>query len=158
MPLLRKMLIVLLPAGLFFLFSGCQSNTLFTGLVNVRGAWAKGDAAKFVVEVPDTVTVYNFFVDVRHTVKYRYSNLYLFMQTRFPDSTYTRDTLELVLATPEGKWLGKGWGKVKEDHVLVRKGFRFPEKGKYEFFIWQGMRTDTLKAVRSVGIDIEKAD
>ncbi len=158
MSLFRQIWFLVLPAGLLFLLSGCQRSTLFTGMVDVQGGWAKEDAAKFVVQVPDTVTLYDFFVDIRHDVTYRYSNLYLFMQTRFPDSTFTRDTLELVVATPEGKWLGKGWGRVKEDHVLVRSKFRFPQKGKYEFLIWQGMRTDTLKSIRSVGIDIEKAD
>ena len=108
--------------------------------------------------VTDTTALYNFYIDIRHTGKYRYSNLYLFMQTQFPNGTYTRDTLEITLATPEGKWLGKGWGGIKEDHVPVRSKFRFPAAGKYEFMIWQGMRTDTLRAVRSVGIDIEKVE
>jgi gliding motility-associated lipoprotein GldH len=148
----------ILSGMLLLVFAGCGRHTLFSGTVQVHDAWAKGDAARFEVTVPDTVTAYNFYVDVRHTVKYRYSNLYLFMQTRFPRQTFTRDTLEITLATPEGKWLGKGWGKIKEDHVLVRSKFRFPVAGKYEFLIWQGMRTDTLKAVRSVGIDIEKVD
>ncbi len=151
------MFLILSGVSVLFL-AGCGRHTLFTGMVDVRDAWAKGDAARFEVTVPDTDTRYNFYIDVRHTGKYRYSNLYLFMQTRFPDSTYTRDTIEITLATPDGKWLGKGWGEIKEDHVLVRHGFSFPLPGKYEFMIWQGMRADTLKAVRSVGIDIEKVD
>ncbi len=152
-------MLLLLFSGLLLLFlAGCGHHTLFTGMVDLQDAWAKEDAARFEVTVPDTTTRYDFYIDVRHTGKYRYSNLYLFMQTRFPEGTYTRDTLEITLATPEGKWLGKGWGEIKEDHVLVRAGFRFPVKGKYVFLLWQGMRTDTLKALRSVGIDIEKVD
>jgi gliding motility-associated lipoprotein GldH len=154
---IRNKLFLLLFAA-WFLLAGCHSNVLYSGMVKTAGAWARQDAARFVVPVNDTTALYNFYIDIRHTGKYRYSNLYLFMQTHFPNRTYTRDTLEITLATPEGKWLGKGWGEIKEDHVLLRSRFRFPVKGNYEFMIWQGMRTDTLRAVQSVGIDIEKVE
>jgi len=149
---------ILLPAlfvAMFFL-SGCNSSTLFTQAVNFHNSWPKDKAAKFVVPVSDTLSLFNFYVDIRHTGKYRYSNLYLFMQTRFPNGTYTRDTLEIMLANVQGKWLGKGWGEIKEDHVLLKPKLRFPMAGDYEFLVWQAMRVDTLKAITSVGIDIEK--
>ena len=158
MTLLRNKLSLLLFATAWFLLAGCHSGVLYSGVVKTGDAWASRDAARFVVPVTDTTALYNFYIDIRHTGKYRYSNLYLFMQTQFPNGTYTRDTLEITLATPEGKWLGKGWGGIKEDHVPVRSKFRFPATGNYEFMIWQGMRTDTLRAVRSVGIDIEKVE
>jgi len=148
---------LLVVIGFLFLMSSCQQNTLFAGAVSLNGNWPKESAAKFVVSVSDTLSLYDFYVNIRHTEKYRYSNLYLFMQTKFPNKTYTRDTLEIILANPEGKWMGKGWGKIKEDHVLLKSKFRFPLKGKYEFMIWQGMRADTLQAIQSVGIDIEKS-
>ena len=155
---LRNKLFLLFFAASWFLLAGCHSDVLYSGMVKTGNAWPRQDAARFVVPVNDTTALYNFYVDIRHTGKYRYSNLYLFMQTHFPNGTYTRDTLEITLATPEGKWLGKGWGEIKEDHVLLRSRFRFPVKGNYEFMIWQGMRTDTLRAVQSVGIDIEKVE
>ncbi|UBM63315.1 gliding motility lipoprotein GldH [Candidatus Sulfidibacterium hydrothermale] len=148
--------LLLIIIGLLF-FTSCRRSTLFAGAVPLNGVWPKESAAKFVIPVSDTVSLYDFYVNIRHTQKYRYSNLYLFMETLFPNKTYTRDTLEIMLANPEGKWLGKGWGKIKEDHVLLKSKFRFPLKGKYTFLIWQGMRTDTLHAVQSVGIDIEKS-
>jgi len=142
-------------AALFFLTS-CNRNTLYTGIVDIRSGWPKDNAVKFVVPVKDTLSLYNFYIDIRHTTQYRFSNLYLFMETHFPGGKYTRDTLEIMLATVQGKWIGKGWGEIKEDHVLLRHNLRFPLTGNYEFLIWQGMRKDTLKAIKSVGIDIEK--
>ncbi len=150
-----KILLPSLFAAMFFL-AGCNSSTLFTQAVNFHNYWPKNKAAKFVVPVADTLSSFNFYINIRHTGKYRYSNLYLFMQTRFPNGTYTRDTLEIMLANVQGKWLGKGWGEIKEDHVLLKSKLRFPMSGDYEFLIWQAMRVDTLKAIRSVGIDIEK--
>ncbi len=140
------------------LFAGCSRSTLFTQAVNFHDSWPKEKAAKFVVPVKDTLSPFNFYINIRHTGKYRFSNLYLFMQTRFPNGTYTRDTLEIILANVQGKWLGKGWGEIKEEHVLLKSKLKFPMIRNYEFLVWQAMRVDTLKAIRSVGIDIEKDD
>jgi len=152
-----KILIPLLLVAMLFL-AACNRTTLFTQAVNFHDLWPKDKAAKFVVPVKDTLSPFNFYINIRHTGKYRYSNLYLFMQTRFPNGTYTRDTLEIMLANVQGKWLGKGWGEIKEDRILLKSKLRFPMSGDYEFLIWQAMRVDTLKAIRSVGIDIEKND
>jgi len=146
----------LLVAVLFM--AGCNRSTLFTQAVNFHDVWPKDKAAKFIVPVKDTLSPFRFYIDIRHTGKYRYSNLYLFMQTRFPNGTYTRDTLEIMLANVQGKWLGKGWGEIKEDRILLKPKLRFPMSGDYEFLVWQAMRVDTLKAIRSVGIDIVKDD
>lgn len=151
---------ILLPSFLVVMLflAGCNRFTLFTRAVNFHDLWPKDKAAKFVVPVKDTLSPFNFYINIRHTGKYRYSNLYLFMQTRFPNGTYTRDTLEIMMANVQGKWLGKGWGEIKEDHILLKSKLQFPMPGDYEFLIWQAMRVDTLKAIRSVGIDIEKND
>lgn len=152
-----KILLPLLLVAILFL-AACNGTTLFTQAVNFHDSWPKDKAAKFTVPVEDTLSLFNFYIDIRHTGKYRYSNLYLFMQTRFPNGTYTRDTLEIMLANVQGKWLGKGWGEIKEDRILLKSKLRFPMSGDYEFMMWQAMRVDTLKAIRSVGVDIEKDD
>jgi gliding motility-associated lipoprotein GldH len=150
-----KILLPSLFAAMFFMV-GCNRTTVFTQAVNFHDSWPKEKAARFMVPVKDTLSPVDFYINIRHTGKYRYSNLYLFMQTRFPNGTYTKDTLEIMVADVQGKWLGKGWGEIKEDHVLLKRKLRFPMRGDYEFLIWQAMRVDTLKAIRSVGIDIEK--
>ncbi len=139
-----------------FLLAGCTRSVLFSQAVSLQDTWPKEQAAKFIVPVSDTTSHFNFYIDIRHTAKYRYSNLYLFMQTRFPNGTYTKDTLEIMLADVQGKWLGKGWGEIKEDQILLKPRLQFPMPGNYEFLIWQAMRVDTLKAIRSVGLDVEK--
>ncbi|VAW30210.1 hypothetical protein MNBD_BACTEROID07-916 [hydrothermal vent metagenome] len=151
---------ILLPSFLIavLFLTACSRRTLFTQAVNFHDSWPKDKAAKFTVPVTDTLSLFDFYIDIRHTGRYRYSNLYLFMQTRFPNGTYTKDTLEIMLANVQGKWLGKGWGEIKEDRILLKSKLRFPMSGDYEFMVWQAMRTDTLKAIRSVGIDIEKDD
>jgi len=80
------------------------------------------------------------------------------MNTKFPNDNMSRDTLEFILADIEGKWLGKGWGSVKENSILISSDMRFPLAGTYEFKIQQAMRQDTLKGIKNIGIRIAPSE
>jgi len=148
----------LIPVLLAILLVSCSHGVLLDQTTNVNGHWFKDNPKEFDVTISDSLTTYNFYLNVRHTTDYRYSNLYLFLQTRFPNGNLTRDTLQLILANNEGKWLGKGWGSVKEDQILLKHNLRFPFKGNYKFTIWQAMRADTLKGIRDIGLRIERTN
>ncbi len=140
------------------LITSCGRHTLYQKHVGIEnGRWFKDNLAHFDVTVNDTAKRYDFFVTIRHNTDYRYSNLYLFLTTQFPDSTFTRDTLECVLADNSGKWFGKGWSNVKEDNILIRHGLKFPESGQYQFYFQQAMRQDTLKNILDIGINISES-
>lgn len=151
----KRWLIPLL--GMIVLLSSCGRGVLFDDSMSLHNAWYMNDPVVFDVSVNDTVQGYNFYLNLRHNNNYRYSNLYIFLQTEFPNHHVTRDTLQFILADPSGKWLGKGWGKIKEDHILLKQNLRFPLKGRYRFSLWQGMRNDTLKGIEDVGLQIERA-
>ena len=88
-------------------------------------------------------------------IYYAYRNLYLFLTTRLPNNNRTRDTLELILADPQGNWLGKGFGALHDNQILVRRNLSFPLAGRYTFSLQQAMRQDVLEGVADVGIRIE---
>lgn len=148
----------LVPVLLAMLLVSCSGGVIFDNSANVNGHWYKDNPKEFEVMVPDSLATYNFYLNIRHTTEYRYSNLYLFLQTRFPNGHFTRDTLQLILANNEGRWLGKGWGSVKEDQIILRHNLRFPLKGGYKFTIWQAMRADTLKGIQDIGLRIERTN
>ncbi len=155
----RKTSKVILLAGILLVMAACGRSSLYDEMVTLpEEGWYKDELAKFEVMIDDTVQGYDFYLNIRNDVEYRYSNLYLFMITRFPNGNVSRDTLECILATPEGKWLGKGWGAVKENTLLLNPNMRFPLKGKYEFLFQQAMRTDTLKNITDIGIRIIKSE
>jgi gliding motility-associated lipoprotein GldH len=145
--------------GILFVLAACSRSSMYDEQVTLpQEGWYKDELARFEVMVDDTIQGYDFFLNIRNNVEYRYSNLYLFMITKFPNGNISRDTLECILATPEGKWLGKGWGAVRENTLLLNPNMRFPLKGKYEFLFQQAMRTDTLKDIRDIGIRITKSE
>ena len=95
-------------------------------------------------------------LNVRHLENYRYSNLFVFMHTEFPNGNVTHDTIECMLAMPDGRWMGKGSGTFRSAKVLLNPALRFPLKGDYHFEIEQAMREKELKGITDIGICFEK--
>ncbi|GAB1419487.1 gliding motility lipoprotein GldH [Bacteroidales bacterium] len=119
------------------------------------GSWPITQKERYGFEVADTTATYRIFFHVRNSSDYRYSNLYLFMTTQFPNGNLTRDTLECILALPDGQWTGKGVGKLKENLILLNSGLKFPLPGKYIVDIQHAMREETLVGITDIGIRIE---
>lgn len=139
--------------------ASCDFNYTYNKNVDIAdGKWFKDEAARFEVLIEDSITQQNFYLNLRNDTKYRFSNLFVFLTTHFPNGNITRDTIECVLADNSGKWLGKGWGNIKENKILLNQNLRFPLTGRYEFFIQQAMRVDTLEGIHSVGLAFEKTE
>lgn len=153
---LQSLILILLST---IALSSCDFNSVYNENVSLKDIkWDKDQAVRFDVQITDSLANYNFYLNLRNTTDYRYSNLYVFLMTRFPNGNTTRDTIEIVLADTEGRWLGKGWSNLKENNILLKKGLRFPLNGNYVFFIQQAMRVDTLEGIRNVGLQIDKID
>ena len=150
---------IFLLIGMSIVLFACNMNSIYDESITIeKNSWYKEDLAKFEVAIDDTLQTYDFYVNIRNTTDYRYSNLYIFLNTRFPNNNLSRDTIEFMLADIEGKWLGKGWGAVKENSILLSTNMRFPLKGIYEFRLQQAMRVDTLKGISNVGIRVTPAE
>jgi len=134
-----------------------NSRILDENIDFVNETWYKDSALVFNIEVEDTLAIYNIFINNRITRQYEYSNLYLFIDTEFPNSITIRDTMECVLLDPSGKFLGKGFGSVWSNKIRYRTNIRFPYSGNYKFTIEQAMRDEQLEHILSAGIRIEKA-
>ncbi len=142
---------------LFFVFQSCDSRRVFDESITLQNQeWNRAELLKYKVNIDDTLALNNFFVVMRNTSDYPFSNIYFFMNTHFPDGKIARDTLECFLADQDGKWLGKASGSLWTCKVLFRQGFRFPTKGSYTFELEQAMRVVNLKGLSEIGIRIEK--
>lgn len=140
-----------------FVMSSCSSRMMYDESVVIPEAkWDNKNVPYFDVKVEDTISVYSFALNVRHMENYRYSNLYIFLHTTFPNGNVTHDTIECTLAYPDGSWVGKGSGSMRSDKILLNPNLRFPLGGVYHFEIEQAMRDDILKGIADIGISIEK--
>jgi gliding motility-associated lipoprotein GldH len=121
-----------------------------------KSVWNSKDKATFNVMITDIRSSYNFYFNLRNSGDYPFSNIYLFLQTVFPDGRISRDTIECQLADYDGKWLGTGISDVKFNRFLFQKGVRFQQKGQYIFQVEQAMRVSDLKGISDIGIRLEK--
>jgi len=157
---LRKLIpeLKLLSVSFLLLFLlACDSNKLFEKNTNIYNSlWSRLELISFEVPEKDTIKKYNLYLNIRNNTDYAFSNLYLFMNTIYPDKKVSRDTIECILADKNGKWYGKGWGKYRLLNLQLGKNIRFPQKGTYTFQLEQAMRKDTLENITDIGIRIEK--
>ena len=153
---LPKFSIVTLIVGLTLAFTACTSSNYNKRNVIPEAEWAQENRIAFDVNIDDTINGYVFGLELRHLENYRYSNLFVFLHTTMPNGNHTRDTIECTLATPEGRWIGKSSGSMRDLRIPLNPGLQFPLKGNYHFEIEQAMREPVLKGISDIGIFIEK--
>lgn len=139
------------------LMSCGDKNVIFDESVVIdNSSWNNQDMPYFDVNVEDTLSTYTFYFNIRHLENYRYSNFYMFLHTTFPNGNQTHDTIECILAYPDGRWIGKGTGSMRNNTILLNQNLRFPLKGEYHFEIEQAMREPTLEGITDVGVRFER--
>jgi gliding motility-associated lipoprotein GldH len=133
----------------------CDQRVVYDEYVRIDDGWRWQDAREFTVDVSDTLSLHNIYVQVRHTVEYPMSNLYLFVHVKGPTGQHKKDTVNMILAEPGGEWIGRGSGNLRELQLLFRKQTQFSMPGTYVFTLEQAMRNPELP-VTNLGIRIER--
>ncbi|MEO9533621.1 MAG: gliding motility lipoprotein GldH [Crocinitomicaceae bacterium] len=138
------------------LLTSCDSNRIYDESFKVDSdGWHSDDIKSFSFDIQDTVSALSLYINVRTSTDYPYSNMYLFLHSEYADGYSDKDTLEFILAQPDGKWLGESSGTVVENKMLISRGGRFATAGKYTFKIEHAMREDILPEVLDVGFRVE---
>jgi gliding motility-associated lipoprotein GldH len=142
---------------LLFVLVSCDRNRVYEENTAIpEGTWSSAERISFQADISDNTIPYNVFIIIRNGTDYPFSNLYLFLNTTFPDGKNSRDTIECMLADYDGRWLGSGSGSVKFNRFQLKKGVRFPLKGRYRFEFEQAMRVKDLKGIVDLGLRIER--
>ena len=80
-------------AVLFLGLISCDSNRTFDTYNSVENnIWLEGDVIEFQVEVEDTISKNNIFINIRNTKEYEFSNLFLIASMEFPNGLKVIDT------------------------------------------------------------------
>lgn len=150
--------IIATAAFVSLLLVSCDPNRVFEENTEIPNQqWHVNNAVNYEVSIQDTVTPHNFYLNIRNTGAYQFSNIYVFFNIEFPNGKTSRDTIECPLADKSGRWLGSGTGQLKDNQFLVKYKMRFPLSGLYKFKIEQAMRMDNLPEVSDVGLRLERA-
>jgi gliding motility-associated lipoprotein GldH len=146
--------------GLYLIsLTSCDEKRVYEENIELEHfKWATNNVLRFEFNINDTTMPCNMYINIRNTSEYPYSNLFLFLDTKYPDGKVSRDTLECILADDLGNWFGKGTGDVIDNQIPFRKNTRFRQKGTYKFYVEQAMRVNPLQGVGAAGIRIEKSN
>ena len=119
-----------------------------------KAQWHQDSTFTHEVMLEDSSQVFSMKLELRHRSDYAYSNLFIFVNSTFPNGKARQDTLELLLAEPNGKWLGDGLGDLKAISVNYRDRVSFKTAGTYRFELSHAMRESTLIGISDIGISI----
>lgn len=161
MKMISYIRLTIISISITFLMSGCLSSPYYQKEYTIpKNDWYYDNELTYKFNITDTNSLYNLQFLFRHTEAYPYSNIWLIVDTKKPgDTIFERTRLEVPLAEPNGKWLGRGMGEIWEqrmpishdgDTVMLRK------EGIWEIRLSQNMRMDPLPEVLQVGLRIEK--
>ncbi len=147
--------------AILFLFaiaiSSCDPNRIFEENQSVENnTWKYEDVKTFSFDIQDTTSQVNIYVNLRTTTDYPYNNIYMYLYSEYPGGISLKDTLQFLLAEPDGKWLGENSGTVIEFKSLVSSGGQFTRSGTYTFRLQQAMEENDLTEIVDVGMRIEK--
>ena len=152
----------LLPILLAALLTACSGDIVYSRFVSISypggtitssGEWHVDSVAQFAVPIADTTVDYRTIIYVRHTERYPYQNMWLFVG----DGSH-RDTIEFYLADDRGQWLGNKYHGFIEMPVLYEAARHFPDTGSYALTVQHGMRDSLLRGVMDVGVEIKKTE
>ncbi len=157
--------ILLAFVGVVFMVS-CDSSIVRTEFKETdNGIWNKDSVMQFDFSGLDTIQQHNMFINIRNDNTFPYSNLFLIATLKYPNGETATDTLEYIMALPDGTWLGKGHGSIKENKLWYKENIVFPSSGVYTLSISQAMRKNgnadgiiNLEGVTDVGFEIVTSD
>ena len=139
------------------MFISCDNSIFFEEYKSFENqSWNADTTIIFNYLVEDTTIQNQLIIKLRHTVGYEFQNLFLFIKTE------KMDTIEIQLATKEGRWMGKGVGDIRTVEFVYKNKKVFSKKGNFIVEIEQAMRygdfekIQQLKNIESIGFRVEK--
>lgn len=157
--MIKRIAYIILIASSVFLSVSCDRKMVYEKYVSIsESVWNADSLVSFSVDITNTKQNHNLYFDIRNSVDYSFSNLWLFLTITPPKGEIMTDTVEVSLANPSGKWYGTGHGKFRDNQIIYRRNVYFPNPGQYIFSIKHGMRNIELKGISDIGIRIEKVN
>lgn len=151
----KRFWIVLLSGALL---QSCDDKPITDVFYPVAGkAWAYTDIKTVEVNITDTSSLCDVYLNLRHAGNYEWQNLYLRVKVVSPSSDSSLSRVSFQLTAADGKWLGSGLGDIVEYQVPFKEGIQFKELGTYRFELEQHMRVNPLLGIHDVGLRVEKA-
>lgn len=146
---------VTLLAVISLLLLSCQPGVIFSDFQALPGGgWEADSVVVFAPVLEDSMAAYDVQLTVRHTDRYAYQNLWLFVDVKQDSMLLRRDTIEAMVANERGEWLGSGVSKYTLPLLYLENVLL--QSGEYEVVVQQGMREEVLRGITDLGLKVIK--
>ena len=123
------------------LFFSCKSEkTHYYSFFD--SSWNSQQIVKFDITTKDSTQVRISNISIRHNASYKYQNIILFLHHSYKENIISTDTIELLLAEDNGKWIGKGKSNIREFTTTISTPKTYPN-GRQSFSLELAMRDNT---------------
>ncbi len=149
--MVRAGLIILLLCSII----GCGPTPYFEEQVAFdNSTWKYEDVKVVEFDIVDTVGVYDLHLIIDHSTAYKHQNLYLRINTVFPELPPKQEQLTIDLAEQNGKWIGKCSSDDCKVKVFLIENFKFPSTGSYKLEFEQYTRKKNLPGLNSLVVEL----
>ncbi len=159
---LRNNVIILF---LLIALSSCDEKRVFDEYKSVGTEWHRDSIVNFRLPEMDTINKYNLFVNIRNNNDYPFNNLFLIVALDLPNGMTKIDTLEYMMAAPDGTLLGEGFTDIKNNKLFYKENAVFKPAGEYNVSIGHAVRkngkiagVESLQGITEVGFRIESTE
>jgi gliding motility-associated lipoprotein GldH len=152
---MRKLFYLLLALTIF----SCDPNRVYEDYIDYKDrSWKINQPATFDFQISDTSKKYNLLMEVRNSLDYPYSRLFVNYSLKASDSaSLSKEMIAVNLFDQKtGKPFGtSGLGDIYDHQFSVLKNYSFTKAGTYRMSFQQFMRQDTIPGILSVGFRLE---
>jgi len=153
--MIKKNRILGLIFSVFIGLTSCDNNVIYENNQSFEdNTWKYDDVKTFSFTMTDSMTPCKIYLNMRTTLDYEFSNVYMNLISNYPNGAIDTSALEFFLAEPDGKWLGNISGTVIENKAMIMKGY-LTHTGTYTFKLEQAMFDNNLGEILDVGIRVE---
>lgn len=142
--------------SLAFLISCESAPTFEKSYIFENKEWKQDIKPSFTVDIKDASKDYDFVLTLRTSTEYKYSNLWVYMNTKTPNGEKAREPFEIKITNPDGSWIGKKTGTIVENSLNFKRR-KLPLKGKYTFILEQGITDSKINQVLDIGLVVTEA-
>ena len=102
-------------------------------------SWNSQQIVKFDITTEDSTQVRMSNISILHNTSYEYQNIIFFLHHSYKENIISTDTIELLLAEDNGRWMGKGKSNIREflTTILIPKTY---QNGLQSFSLELAMR------------------
>jgi len=145
---------IILILSFIILNASCKKNqSLLYDFKNNR--WNAKDSILFSFDVLGESIPKNMSFFLRNNLDYPYRNIFLLVEIQNNSEIIDSDTVQYLMSNKYGQWLGKGFGKTRDNYFIFKKDYLFEKSGKHVMIIRHGMRKNELHGLVKLGVEID---